>query len=62
MRGRRGDALRRPSVEAGGTGRLGTHDGIAEAAECSLDPGAAFVTGTDLLVDGGGVAALRAER
>jgi NAD(P)-dependent dehydrogenase (short-subunit alcohol dehydrogenase family) len=41
--------------------RLGTPDDIAAAAEFLLDPRAAsFVTGTDLLVDGGAVAAVRA--
>ncbi len=46
-------------VDASGTGRLGTPDDIATAAEFLLSPGASFVTGTDLLVDGGVVAALR---
>ncbi|MQY29228.1 SDR family oxidoreductase [Nocardia aurantia] len=40
--------------------RLGTPDDIAAAAEFLLDPRAGFVTGTDLLVDGGVVATLRA--
>jgi NAD(P)-dependent dehydrogenase (short-subunit alcohol dehydrogenase family) len=52
----------RAMVEASGTGRLGTPDDIAAAAAFLLGPGATFVTGTDLLVDGGVVAALRSGR
>ena len=50
----------RQLVAASGTGRLGTPDDIAAAAEFLLDPAASFITGTDVLVDGGAVAALRA--
>ncbi|MCX4704655.1 SDR family oxidoreductase [Streptomyces sp. NBC_01373] len=39
--------------------RLGTPDDIAAAASFLLGPQAGFITGTDLLVDGGVVAALR---
>lgn len=39
--------------------RPGTPDDIAAAAAFLLGPDAAFITGTDLLVDGGAVAALR---
>ncbi|NEC14750.1 SDR family oxidoreductase [Streptomyces sp. SID8014] len=49
-------------VEASGTGRLGTPDDIAAAAAFLLGPDASFVTGSDLLVDGGVVAALRSGR
>ncbi|MEV5647032.1 SDR family oxidoreductase [Nocardia sp. NPDC052254] len=50
----------RAMVEASATGRLGTPDDIAAAAGFLLDS-AAFVTGTDLLVDGGVVAAMRTQ-
>lgn len=50
----------RAMVEASATGRLGTPDDIANAAAFLLDPAASFVTGTDLLVDGGVVAGVRA--
>lgn len=53
-----GDFMRM-MVAASGTGRLGTPDDIAIAAEFLLSPQASFITGTDLLVDGGAVAALR---
>ncbi|MFF8565652.1 SDR family oxidoreductase [Streptomyces albidoflavus] len=52
----------RAMVAASGTGRLGTPEDIAEAAAFLLGPGASFVTGSDLLVDGGVVAAVRAGR
>lgn len=45
-------------VEASGTGRLGTPDDIAGVVEFLASPAASFVTGTDLLVDGGAVAAM----
>jgi NAD(P)-dependent dehydrogenase (short-subunit alcohol dehydrogenase family) len=43
-------------------GRVGTVDEIAAAAAFLLGPDAAFITGTDLLIDGGVIAALRAGR
>lgn len=52
-------AVMRDMIEASGTGRVGTPDDIAAAAAFLLGPDATFVTGTDLLVDGGVVAALR---
>jgi NAD(P)-dependent dehydrogenase (short-subunit alcohol dehydrogenase family) len=45
-------------VSGSGTGRLGTPDDIAAAAEFLVGPQASFVTGTDLLVDGGAVAGI----
>ncbi|MBV9285084.1 MAG: SDR family oxidoreductase [Acidimicrobiia bacterium] len=53
-----GDFMR-TMVEASGSGRLGAPDDIAAATEFLLSPNAAFITGADLLVDGGVVAAVR---
>lgn len=39
--------------------RVGTADDVAHAACFLLDPSSSFITGTDLLVDGGAVAAAR---
>jgi NAD(P)-dependent dehydrogenase (short-subunit alcohol dehydrogenase family) len=47
-------------VARSGTGRIGTPDEIAAAAEFLTGPQSAFITGTDLLVDGGAVASLMA--
>ena len=46
-------------IKASGSGRVGTPDDIAGAAEFLLGPSASFLTGIDLLVDGGVIAALR---
>ncbi|WP_405855883.1 SDR family oxidoreductase [Streptomyces sp. NBC_01515] len=51
--------LIRALVDASGTGRLGTPSDIAAAAAFLLGPDASFITGTDLLVDGGVVAAVK---
>ena len=51
-------AQMRAMVEASATGRLGTPEDIANATAFLLSPDASFITGTDLLVDGGVVAAL----
>lgn len=52
-------AFMRAMVDASGTKRLGTPADIAGAAAFLLGPESSFVTGTDLLVDGGVIAALR---
>jgi len=52
-------ALMRVMVDNSGLRRLGTPEDIAAAAEFLLGPSASFVTGTDLLVDGGVVVAIR---
>lgn len=49
----------RAMIAASGTGRIGTSGDIAAAADFLLGPHATFITGTDLLVDGGVVAAVR---
>jgi NAD(P)-dependent dehydrogenase (short-subunit alcohol dehydrogenase family) len=50
----------RGMIEMSGTGRIGTPDDIAAAVEFLVSPAASFITGTDLLVDGGVIAALGA--
>jgi NAD(P)-dependent dehydrogenase (short-subunit alcohol dehydrogenase family) len=50
--------LMRAMVDNSGLRRLGTPEDIAAAAEFLLGPSASFITGTDLLVDGGVVAAI----
>ena len=52
----------RAMIAASATARLGTADDIAAAAAFLLGPASSFITGTDLLVDGGVVAAIRAGR
>jgi NAD(P)-dependent dehydrogenase (short-subunit alcohol dehydrogenase family) len=53
-----GDGMR-AMVAMSATGRMGTPDDIAAAAAFLLGPDATFITGTDLLVDGGVVAAAK---
>jgi NAD(P)-dependent dehydrogenase (short-subunit alcohol dehydrogenase family) len=53
-----GDVMR-AMIEQSGTGRIGTPDDIAAVVEFLVGPSASFITGTDLLVDGGVVAAMR---
>jgi NAD(P)-dependent dehydrogenase (short-subunit alcohol dehydrogenase family) len=52
-----GDVMR-DMVAASGTGRLGTPHDIAAAVDFLTGPESSFITGTDLLVDGGVVASL----
>jgi NAD(P)-dependent dehydrogenase (short-subunit alcohol dehydrogenase family) len=42
-----------------GVRRIGTAEDIAAATEWLLGPASSFITGTDLLVDGGITAAIR---
>jgi len=56
-----GDGMR-AMIAASATGRLGTPDDIAGAAAFLLGPDASFITGTDLLVDGGVIAAVTVPR
>jgi NAD(P)-dependent dehydrogenase (short-subunit alcohol dehydrogenase family) len=58
LAGPSGDSMR-AMVNASGVRRFGTPDDIAAAAEFLLSPAAGFITGADLLVDGGVVAAVR---
>lgn len=51
-------AQMRAMIEGSGTGRVGTPGDIANASAFLLSSDASFVTGVDLLVDGGVVAAL----
>lgn len=52
-------ALMQAMVDNCGVRRLGTPEDIAAAAEFLLGPSATFITGTDLLVDGGVIAAIQ---
>ncbi|OMC22761.1 SDR family oxidoreductase [Mycobacterium sp. SP-6446] len=54
-----GDGMR-AMVAMSATGRLGTPEDIAAATAFLLGPDASFITGTDLLVDGGVIAAIKA--
>lgn len=56
-----GDGMR-AMITMSGTGRIGTPDDIAAATAFLLGPDATFITGTDLLVDGGVIAAVRAQQ
>jgi NAD(P)-dependent dehydrogenase (short-subunit alcohol dehydrogenase family) len=54
-----GDGMR-AMIAMSGTGRIGTPDDIAAAAAFLLGADATFITGADLLVDGGVTAAVKA--
>jgi NAD(P)-dependent dehydrogenase (short-subunit alcohol dehydrogenase family) len=58
LRGEHGPMMREMTANSG-MARLGTPTDIAAAAAFLLGPDASFITGTDLLVDGGVVAGLR---
>jgi NAD(P)-dependent dehydrogenase (short-subunit alcohol dehydrogenase family) len=49
-------------IATSAAGRVGTTDEIAAAAAFLLGPDAGFITGADLLIDGGVIAAIRAGR
>jgi len=49
-------------IQVSAAGRVGTADEVATAAAFLLGSEAGFITGTDLLIDGGVIAALRAGR
>jgi NAD(P)-dependent dehydrogenase (short-subunit alcohol dehydrogenase family) len=53
-----GDGMR-AMIDMSACRRLGTPDDIAAAVEFLVSPAASFITGTDLLVDGGVIAAVR---
>jgi NAD(P)-dependent dehydrogenase (short-subunit alcohol dehydrogenase family) len=57
LAGASGDFMR-SMIEMSGTGRVGTPEDIAMAVEFLVSPAASFITGSDLLVDGGAIAAL----
>ncbi|HEX3427077.1 MAG TPA: SDR family oxidoreductase [Acidimicrobiales bacterium] len=57
-----GAATYRQMVEQSSAGRVGTTDEIATAAAFLLGPDAGFITGSDLLIDGGVIAAIRVGR
>jgi NAD(P)-dependent dehydrogenase (short-subunit alcohol dehydrogenase family) len=49
-------------IKTSAAGRVGTADEVAAAAAFLLSSDAGFITGTDLLMDGGVIAALRPGR
>ena len=49
-------------IKACAAGRVGTADEVAAVAAFLLGPEAGFITGSDLLMDGGVIAALRSGR
>jgi NAD(P)-dependent dehydrogenase (short-subunit alcohol dehydrogenase family) len=55
-------AAYRVMIEQSASKRMGTADEVAAAAAYLMGPEASFVTGSDLLIDGGVIAAMRAGR
>jgi NAD(P)-dependent dehydrogenase (short-subunit alcohol dehydrogenase family) len=51
--------LMQAMVDNAGVRRIGTPEDIAAATEFLLGPSATFITGIDLLVDGGVIAAIQ---
>jgi len=49
-------------IETSASRRMGIPEDVAAAAAFLLGPESSFVTGADLLIDGGVIAALRAGR
>lgn len=49
-------------IDASAAGRVGTADEVASVAAFLLGPEAGFITGSDLLMDGGTIAGLRCGR
>jgi NAD(P)-dependent dehydrogenase (short-subunit alcohol dehydrogenase family) len=58
LNGPMGEGMR-AQIELSAAGRIGTPEDIAAAAEFLASPRSSFITGTDLLVDGGSVPAVR---
>ena len=58
LNGPMGEGMR-AQIELSAAGRIGTPEDIASAAEFLASPRSSFITGTDLLVDGGSVPAVR---
>ncbi len=52
----------RSMIEASASKRIGTPDDVASAEAYLLGPDASFMTGADMLIDGGVIAALRSGR
>lgn len=61
LAGPNGEVIRK-MVDTSSMGLLGTPEDITDAAAFLLGPSSSFVTGTDLLVDGGVIAAFKSRR
>ena len=57
-----GAARYQAMIDKSAAGRVGTPEEVATVAAFLLGSDAAFITGTDLLMDGGVISALRAGR